>query len=386
MRSGTKTAVRNFAPSPRVDAVMAAERAASFTKRSIKTKSKMAGLKLALSMLDLTTLEGKDSPEKVRAICVKAVNPGAGQSDLPTDLPSVGAVCVYPNLVKHCRESLESMGALGRVKIASVATGFPSGQYPLDVRLDDTRRAIHDGADEIDMVINRGAFLAGRYDEVADEIRAVKRTCLEEGKKASRHPGTEASSEKKGRPISLKVILETGELETLDNVRFASDIAIRAMDEAITDFSGNSHSDSHHANGTTNGTAFDTRSLDASMPRSLSSFDFIKTSTGKVTPAATMPVTLVMLEAVRDWYLETGKLVGVKPAGGIRTAKQSLHYLVMVKETLGALPGVNELHPGGWLTPELWRFGASALANDILRQISWLHSGKYRANYDVTEA
>ena len=361
---------------------MAAERAASFTKRSIKSKSKLAGLKLALSMLDLTTLEGKDSPEKVRALCAKAVNPGAGQADLPQGLPSVAAVCVYPNLVKHCRDSLESTGALGRVKIASVATGFPSGQYPLDVRLDDTRRAIHDGADEIDMVINRGAFLAGRYEEVAEEIRAVKRTCLQEGVQAARHDG-----EGKGRPISLKVILETGELETLDNVRFASDLAIRAMHEAARELEPDTiYSPLHGSNGAAELNGSSPRHLDTSTPRHLSSFDFIKTSTGKVTPAATMPVTLVMLEAVRDWYLETGHLVGVKPAGGIRTAKQSLHYLVMVKETLGALPGVNELHPGGWLTPELWRFGASALANDILRQISWLHSGKYRANYDVTEA
>lgn len=363
---------------------MAAERAASFTKRSIKSKSKLAGLKLALSMLDLTTLEGKDSPEKVRALCAKAVNPGAGQTDLPDGLPSVAAVCVYPNLVKHCRDSLESMGALGRVKIASVATGFPSGQYPLDVRLDDTRRAIHDGADEIDMVINRGAFLAGSYDEVADEIRAVKRTCVEEGLKATKHEGNG-----KGRPVSLKVILETGELETLDNVRFASDLAIRAMHEAASEFGGaaeNSAPDQSNAsaaNGTLSNGSYESHRTHATHP---TSFDFIKTSTGKVTPAATMPVTLVMLEAVRDWYLETGKLVGVKPAGGIRTAKQSLHYLVMVKETLGALPGVNDIQPGGWLTPELWRFGASALANDILRQISWLHSGKYRANYDVTEA
>jgi len=385
MHSGTKAAGRDFSPSPKVDAVMAAERAASFTKRSIKSKSKLAGLKLALSMLDLTTLEGKDSPEKVRALCAKAVNPGAGQVDLPEGLPSVAAVCVYPNLVKHCRDSLESMGALGRVKIASVATGFPSGQYPLDVRLDDTRRAIHDGADEIDMVINRGAFLAGRYDEVAEEIRAVKRTCLQEGVKAARHDGGG-----KSRPISLKVILETGELETLDNVRFASDLAIRAMDEATRELEPDTiYSKLHNSNGaSSNGAAsngtYELNRTDGTD--SAASFDFIKTSTGKVTPAATMPVTLVMLEAVRDWYLETGKLVGVKPAGGIRTAKQSLHYLVMVKETLGALAGVNELHPGGWLTPELWRFGASALANDILRQISWLHSGKYRANYDVTEA
>lgn len=387
MQSGIKAAGRDFAPSPKVDAVMAAERAASFTKRSIKSKSKLAGLKLALSMLDLTTLEGKDSPEKVRALCAKAVNPGAGQADLPDGLPSVAAVCVYPNLVKHCHDSLESMGALGRVKIASVATGFPSGQYPLDVRLDDTRRAIHDGADEIDMVINRGAFLAGRYDEVAEEIRAVKRTCLQEGVKAARHDG-----EGRGRPISLKVILETGELETLDNVRFASDLAIRAMDEATRELEPDTiYSKLHSSNGaSTNGTGsngtYESDGTYATNGGAAASFDFIKTSTGKVTPAATMPVTLVMLEAVRDWYLETGKLVGVKPAGGIRTAKQSLHYLVMVKETLGALQGVNELHAGGWLTPELWRFGASALANDILRQISWLHSGKYRANYDVTEA
>ena len=235
------------------------------------------------------------------------------------------------------------------------------------------------------MVINRGAFLAGRYDEVAEEIRAVKRTCLQEGVKATRHDGSG-----KGRPISLKVILETGELETLDNVRFASDLAIRAMHEASRELEPDTiYSPLHGSNGTAelNGSLSNPQSA-IRDPKSShpTSFDFIKTSTGKVTPAATMPVTLVMLEAVRDWYLETGHLVGVKPAGGIRTAKQSLHYLVMVKETLGALAGVNELHPGGWLTPELWRFGASALANDILRQISWLHSGKYRANYDVTEA
>lgn len=376
--------------SPRVDAVMAAERAATFTKRSIKKSSKMAGLRLALSTLDLTTLEGKDTPEKVRALCVKAVNPGTGQSDLPDDLPSVAAVCVYPSMVKFCKETLKELGALGRVKIASVATGFPSGQYPLDVRLEDTKKAIRDGADEIDMVINRGAFLSGKYDVVADEIREVKATCLREGAAV-------------GRPISLKVILETGELETLDNVRRASDLAIVAMEEAKRDAEterrrdGVKKQDNGAANGTTNGTHStppSTRSLDASMPRSIDgcppSFDFIKTSTGKVTPAATMPVTLVMLEAVRDWYLQTGQLVGVKPAGGIRTAKQSLHYLVMVKETLGSLPtvgtSVDDQHPGGWLTPELWRFGASALANDILRQISWLHTGKYRAQYDVTEA
>ena len=378
---------------------MAAERAATFTKRSIKKSSKMAGLRLALSTLDLTTLEGKDTPEKVRALCVKAVNPGTGQSDLPDNLPSVAAVCVYPSMVRFCKETLDELGALGRVKIASVATGFPSGQYPLDVRLEDTKKAIRDGADEIDMVINRGAFLSGKYDVVADEIRDVKATCLREGAAV-------------GRPIALKVILETGELETLDNVRRASDLAIVAMEEAKRDAAerdgeterrrdGVNKPDAIAANGAVNGSAngthaalSDPRSLDASMPPSpvgcLPCFDFIKTSTGKVTPAATMPVTLVMLEAVRDWYLQTGQLVGVKPAGGIRTAKQSLHYLVMVKETLGSLPtvgtSVDNQHPGGWLTPELWRFGASALANDILRQISWLHTGKYRAQYDVTEA
>ncbi|MCC6426872.1 MAG: deoxyribose-phosphate aldolase [Phycisphaerales bacterium] len=315
-------------PTTTVDAVMAAERAASFTKRSIKTSAKVSGLKLALSMLDLTTLEGKDSPEKVRALCRKAVKPN------PRDpgLPSVAAICVYPALVKVARESLGSSG----VKVASVATGFPSGQYPLDVRLDDVRRAVEDGADEIDMVINRGAFLAGRYEEVAHEIRQVKRVC---------------------GPAHLKVILETGELETLDNVRKASDLAIRAMAE-VDDQQGTPPP----------GTA-----------------DFIKTSTGKVQPAATMPVTLVMLEAIRDWYLETGRIVGMKPAGGIRTAKQSLHYLVMVKETLGAITGAaSEGCP--WLTPTYFRFGASTLCNDILRQLAWLEGGKYMAGYDFSEA
>ena len=305
--------------SPTVDAVMAAERAASFTKRSIKTSAKVEGLKLALSMLDLTTLEGKDSPEKARALCRKAVVPDASRPELP----SVAAVCVYPNLVKVCVEELARTPGGERVNIASVATGFPSGQYPLDVRIEDVKRAVADGAHEIDMVINRGAFLAGRYDEVAEEIRQVKVAC------AKAH---------------LKVILETGELETLDQVRLASDIAIRAMDEV----------GERHAHGA----------------------DFIKTSTGKVQPAATMPVTLVMLEAIRDWYERTGKKVGMKPAGGIRTAKQSLHYLVMVKETRG----------DEWLRPELFRFGASTLANDILRQIAWLSTGKYAAGYDFAEA
>lgn len=328
--------------SPPVDSVMAVERAASFTKRSIKVDAKRQGLLLALSMLDLTTLEGKDSPEKVRGLCRKAVLPGVDAKSKP--FPSVAAVCVYPNLVKTAARELDGTG----LHIASVATGFPSGQYPLAVRLEDTRRAIRDGADEIDMVINRGAFLAGRYDEVAEEICAVKRVCLEEGAKKSK-PAT--GTHRKTAEVHLKVIFETGELETLDNVRRISDLAIRSMAEVDDEFG-------------TPGT-----------------FDFIKTSTGKVQPAATMPVTLVMLEAVRDWYLETGRKVGVKPAGGIRTAKQALHYLVMVKETLGVVDDGD-----AWLTPALFRFGASTLANDIIRQLMWLDAGAYTAAYDVSEA
>jgi deoxyribose-phosphate aldolase len=295
-----------------VDRVMADARAASFATRSLKTQTKDAGLRLALSMLDLTTLEGKDSPEKVRSLCAKAIRP------MPDDLrvlgerlPSVGAVCVYPSMVPIAREALEGSG----VKVASVATGFPSGQYPLDIRLRDTERAIADGADEIDMVINRGAFHAGKYDIVAQEIREVTAVCA-----ASSHE------------VHLKVILETGELETYDNIRRASDMAIEQIRPG----------------------------------------DFIKTSTGKVSPAATMPVTLVMLEAIRDAWLSSGKRIGMKPAGGIRTAKQSLHYLVMVKETLG----------DAWLTPDLFRFGASSLGDDILRQIVRRKTGRYTAMHD----
>ena len=287
---------------------MAEQRAAAFTKRSIKTSAKEAGLRLALSMVDLTTLEGKDSAEKVRSLCRKAVTPDPGAPGLP----SVAAVCVYPELVGVARDALEGSS----VRVASVATGFPSGQYPLEVRLDDTRRAVEAGADEIDMVISRGLFLAGERGRVADEIAEIKRAC------AGAH---------------LKVILETGELETFDNVRLASDLAIHA--------------------GLTEG-------------------DFIKTSTGKVQPAATMPVTLVMLEAIRDHFLATGVRIGMKPAGGIRTAKQALHYLVMVKETLG----------DDWLTPELFRFGASSLANDLLRQLARLREGVYMAGHDFSEA
>ncbi len=285
-------------------------RAASFAKRSIKSEAKRRGLLLAMSMIDLTTLEGKDTPEKVRALCQKAVRPFERDEEvLGERVPPVAAVCVYPTLVAIAREELAGSG----VKVASVATGFPSGQYPLPVRVDDTLRAVADGADEIDMVINRGAYLAGRYSEVFAEIQEVKRAC---------------------GPAHLKVILETGELETYDHIRRASDLAIAA------------------------------------------GADFVKTSTGKVQPAATMPVTLVLLESVRDQFLRTGSVVGVKPAGGIRTAKQALHYLVMIKETLG----------DAWLHPDRFRIGASALANDIVRQLIKLRSGTYAAAYDVSES
>jgi len=318
---------------------MAQERAASFTKRSIKTSTKAALLRRALSMLDLTTLEGKDSPEKVRALCRKAVRPfERDESLLGERLPSCGAVCVYPSLVPEC---VRALGPGRAVKVASVATGFPSGQFPLDVRLRDVRDAVAGGADEIDMVISRGLFLAGKLDAIAEEVREVKRAC-------KREDGTFAH---------LKVILETGELETLDNVRLASDIAIRAMDGvAPSGVDGN--------------------------------IDFIKTSTGKVQPAATMPVTLVMLEAIRDWYLSTGRLVGMKPAGGIRAAKQAVHYLVMVHETMGPLrvAGFGESWDNPWLTPDYFRFGASTLCNDILRQIVRLKTGRYVAAYDFAEA
>jgi deoxyribose-phosphate aldolase len=302
-----------------VNSVMVEERAASFTKRSIKTQAKLSGLRLAMSMLDLTTLEGKDSPEKVRSLCRKAIRPYEGEIDPP--VPSVAAVCVYPALVPAAKAAL----AGSTVKVASVATGFPSGQYPLEVRLRDVRDAVEAGADEIDMVINRGAFLAGRYDEVANEIREVKAAC------GSAH---------------LKIILETGELETYDNVRRASDLAIEAASSAP-----------------------------GASPLEDGGI-FIKTSTGKVQPAATMPVTLVMLEAIRDHFLRTGVRIGMKPAGGIRAAKTALHYLVMVKETLG----------DDWLTPDLFRFGASTLANDLLRQILKETTGHYMAAYDFSEA
>ncbi|HWD18821.1 MAG TPA: deoxyribose-phosphate aldolase [Verrucomicrobiae bacterium] len=283
---------------PTVDQVMVEERAAAFTKRSIKTSAKLSGLKLVVSMMDLTTLEGKDTPGKVAYLCRKAQQP----IEAKYGVPPCGAVCVYPSMVRAARRFL---GEKSPVHIASVATGFPSGQYPLRTRLEETRRAAGDGADEIDMVIDRGAFLAGEHRKVFDEIVAIKEAC---------------------GPAHLKVILETGELVTYDNVRVASHLAMEA------------------------------------------GADFIKTSTGKVQPAATIPVTLVMLEAIRDHFFATGLRIGMKPAGGIRNAKQALAYLVMVKETLG----------DDWLTPELFRFGASTLLNDVLMQIVKTMEGNYQ--------
>jgi deoxyribose-phosphate aldolase len=285
-------------PIPTVDQIMVEERAAAFGKRSIKTSAKLAGLKLAISMMDLTTLEGKDTPGKIAFVCRKAMQP----MDARYDIPSCAAVCVYPNLVRVAKKFLGNSS----VKVASVATAFPTGLMPLRLKLQEVRSASRDGADEIDMVIDRGKFLAGHHDIVFDEIAATKEAC---------------------RPAHLKVILETGELQTYDNVRIASEIAMRA------------------------------------------GADFIKTSTGKVAPAATMPVTLVMLEAIRDYFYETGVRIGMKPAGGIRTAKQALAYLVMVKETLG----------DDWLTPDLFRFGASTLANDVLMQIAKTVDGNYQS-------
>ena len=279
-----------------VDQVGVEERAASLARRSIKRESKLWALDLAIRMVDLTTLEGKDTPGKVRALAGKARRPD------PTDptIPSVAALCVYPNMIATAREALAGSG----VKVASVATYFPSGQTSLDVKLEDVRQAVAAGADEIDMVIDRGAFLAGEYARVYDEIAAVK----------------EAAGDH-----HLKVILETGELETYDNVRRASVLAMAA------------------------------------------GADFIKTSTGKVQPASTLPVTLVMLEAIRDFYAQTGRVVGMKPAGGIRTSREAIAYLAVLYETLGP----------DWMTPDRFRFGASSLLNDILMQIRKERSGRY---------
>ncbi len=286
-----------------VDAVALEGRAADLAKRSIKRESKLFALDLAIRMMDLTTLEGADTPGKVRALSAKAIRP----DPLDPTVPSVAAVCIYPSLVRVARRAL----AGSTVKVASVATAFPSGQASLDVKLEDVRAAVEAGADEIDMVIDRGAFLSGRIGQVYDEVVAVKDAC------GSAH---------------LKVILETGELGTYDAVRRASLVAI--------------------AGGA----------------------DFIKTSTGKVAPAATLPVTLCMLEVIRDVHEETGAVIGMKPAGGIRTAKQAIQYLCLVHETLGA----------EWLTPDLFRFGASSLLNDVLLQLRKQRTGIYRSPDEFT--
>ncbi len=293
-----------FPASPTVDAVAVEERAASLAKRSIKKSTKVQGLKLAISMMDLTTLEGKDTPGKVLALCTKALHP----LDRDPSIPSCAAVCVYPNMVPVAKRALFG----STVKVASVATAFPSGLSPLPVKLDDVRRAVEFGADEIDMVIDRGAMLAGDQAKVFEEIAAVKEAC---------------------GPAHLKVILETGELGSYDVVRRASDLAM------------------------------------------LAGADFIKTSTGKIQPAATPPVTLVMLEAIRDYYYATGRRIGMKPAGGVRTAKQALHYLVIVKETLG----------DAWLVPDMFRFGASALLNDVLMQLEKERTGLYQSPEDYSK-
>jgi deoxyribose-phosphate aldolase len=279
-----------------VDAVAVEARAAALGTRSIKKAAKLQGLLLAVSMIDLTTLEGSDTPGKVRDLCAKAMRPLPGRSDIP----ATGAVCVYPPLVAVAKEALKGSG----VKVAAVATYFPSGHGDLAMKLEEVRRTVEAGADEIDMVIDRRAFLMGDYAKVFDEIAATVEAC---------------------GPAHLKVILETGELQTYDKVRFASQLAIDA----------GAH--------------------------------FIKTSTGKVQPAATLPVTLVMLEVIREHYFKTGKMVGMKPAGGIRTAKDALKYLVMVNETLG----------DAWLSPDWFRLGASVLLNDILMQLEKERLGAY---------
>ena len=298
-----------------IDAIGIEERAASFTKRSIKGESKLDLLYLALSMCDLTTLEGADTEGKIRQLCAKAIHPvspfAVSEIEKITNkkmrpIPSVAAVCVYQNMVPYAKKYLGD----SEINIAAVSTAFPASAVSTDIKLRDVKKCIELGATEIDMVIDRGAFLSGKYQKVFDEIVAVKDICA--GK------------------AHLKVILETGELVTYDNVRLASMMSMYA------------------------------------------GADFIKTSTGKVTPGATIPVTLVMLQAIQDYYDETNIQIGMKPAGGIRTAKQAIHYLCMVNEVMGA----------DWMNPDMFRFGASAIVNDILKQIFKQYSGKYYYSYD----
>jgi len=293
--------ITNLNNLPTYDLVGVNERVARFCTRSIKKSSKLEGLKLALSMIDLTTLEGKDTPGKVQQLCYKAMHP----HDTLKNIPTVAAICVYPTYVGIAKKALKGSD----IQVASVATAFPSGQANIEAKLSDTKFAVDQGADEIDMVISRGKFLAGEYQFVFDEIATIKEAC---GK------------------AHLKVILETGELDTLDNVRKASEIAMYA------------------------------------------GADFIKTSTGKIQPAATMPVTYVMFDAIKDYYLKTGKMIGMKPAGGISTSKIALQYLVMLNEMLGEK----------WMNKNYFRFGASSLANDILMQLTKAETGIYQSpNY-----
>ena len=295
------TFLPDFSLSPHIDQVGIEERASRVTKRSIKKETKLNGLLLTLNMIDLTTLEGKDTDGKVQQMCYKARH----LHDVYEGLPTVAAVCVYPSMVRTAKKAVEGSG----VKVAAVATAFPSGPAPRDVKIRDTKYAVNEGADEIDMVISRGKFLQGEYNFVFDEIAAVKEACGD---------------------ARLKVILETGELVTYDKVRRASDIAMYA------------------------------------------GADFIKTSTGKIAPAATLPVTLVMLEAIRDFYYKTGKRIAMKPAGGISKSKLALHYLVLLNEVLGE----------EWMNNQWFRFGASSLANDVLMQIMKEKTGVYQsANY-----
>ncbi len=289
-----------------VDQVGVEERVAKFATRSIKKASKVWGLRMAVSMTDLTTLEGKDTPGKIESLCRKALRP----HDDP-DVPAVAAVCVYPSMVRHAKALVGGSG----VNVASVATAFPSGQTHYRTRLAEVRGAVADGADEVDMVINRGAFLSGEFSRVQDEIAGVVEAC-----------GASA----------LKVILEVSELETFDNIRMASFLAMGVLRPG----------------------------------------DFIKTSTGKTTLNATLANNQVMIEAIRDFYMDTGVAVGMKPAGGIKTAKQALHFLVAVKETLG----------DAWLTRRRYRFGASSLLNDLLRQIEKEKTGAYQAPYYFSDA
>jgi len=304
--AGSAAFCRLFDEIGRVDAVGVEERVAKYTTRSIKKASKVWGLKTAVSMVDLTTLEGKDTPGKIASLCQKALRP----ADDP-DVPRVAAVCVYPAMVRHAKKHV----ADSNVKVASVATAFPSGQAPLKTRLGEVKAAVADGADEIDMVINRGAFLAGEFDKVQDEIAAVLEACGD---------------------ATLKVILEVSELETYDNIRAASFLAMETIRAG----------------------------------------DFIKTSTGKTSLNATLANNQVMIEAIRDFYLDTEIAIGMKPAGGIRTAKQALQFLIAVKETLG----------DAWLNNSRYRFGASSLLNDLVRQLEKEKTGAYQAPYYFSEA